>query len=330
MFSAGAYMLLSTPDSDESSLRQVVNPPSEDPAKAPNWVEQGQTAKPDYTPVDAQAQNATPAPVVEEKTTNVIEIQEDRVVTFTFAESLTDYLLNRFVPQDGNGKPTTLASIKSLNVYFGQEMDGFSVQGDDIRQARQALLDYAFTPTMIKTLYELYNPVLMAQIVESAANDERNYTVGVEKEHRTLEDAETAVMLKLNALRIEQAATILRAIGSDPKITDMAGQYLQAQRAVGRANAQLQNAIADDKSTSKASQRLKQSIMQREQVKNSLVTRMKKACPGCADADLFYLAQWGYRRVLGEPKGKLKTFDTAASVLDDLAQKFRETSKELK
>ncbi|QJB57576.1 hypothetical protein [Pseudodesulfovibrio sp. zrk46] len=329
MFTAGAYILLSKSEPNESTYRHAVSPP-EETAAAPDWVDQGQNATPDYTPIDAEAHNATPTPEQNDKPIGVIEVAENNIVTFTFVESLSDYLLNRFTPQDENGKPATLASAKSLNMYFGREMDGFSIDGDDIFQARQRLLDYVFTPNIINMLYGMYKSAFIAQLIDSATSEEREYKVGVETERRVLDGYETAVMLKLNARRIEQTSIILRAIGSDSKITESAGKYLQAQRAVGRANVQLQNAIADGKSTSEASTRLKQAIMQREQIKSSLITRMKKTCTGCPDSELFYLAQWSYRRVLNEPEGKLKAFKTASEVLDNLAQEFRDAAKDLK
>lgn len=324
----GAYILISNTQ-DKSEVRQPITEVTEPPAEAPAWVDKGQSAKPDYEPSKAEAQNATPIPEEIPTQTNVIEITEDKVVTFTFVESMADFLLHRFQPTNKNGKPTTLASAKALNVYYGLELDGFNVQGDDIRAARKSVLDYAFTPTMIRTLYDLYIPVFMAHLVDTATNDDREYTVGVQKERRSLSKAETATMLKLNAFYIEQTASILRAIAEDPSITNLAGQYIQAAKAVGRANAQLQNAITDEKDTSKPSQRLKQAILQREEVKKSIINRLKKTCPTCKNNDLFYLAQWGYRRLLNEPEKKVDSFSTAADVLTDMATRFQSKADEL-
>ncbi len=325
----GSYILISNPNKDDSVLRQVVEAPAEVPAEAPNWVDEGQKAEPDYSSADAQAQNATPVPEPEEQTTKVIEVTEDKMVTFAFVESMTDFFLNRFIPTDKNGRPVTKASAKAVNIYYGQELNGFSVDGDDIRMARKSVFNYAFTPVMVKTLYALYEPVLIAHLVDTATSVDRDYTVGVQTERRSLTEAETAIMLKLNARKLEESASILRAIATDPSITKEAGQYIQAAKAVERANLQLQNAIADEKNTSVASKRLKQAIMQRERVKKSITTTLKKACPGCPETELFYLAQWSYRRVLNQPEKKLDTFATAADVLNDLSDKFLKAAFEL-
>ena len=214
-------------------------------------------------------------------------------------------------------------------MYYGQELDGFSVSGSDIRRSRKAIFDYAFTPTMIRTLYDLYAPVFMAQIVDTASSDEREYKVRENTERRVLSNAEITAMLRLNARKIDQTASIFKAISSDPSITKMAGKYLMAAKAVERANVQLQNAMADDKNTSKASQRLKQAIQQRERIKTEVISLLKPACPGCTEAELFYLAQWSYRRILNGPEENLETFGVAADVLEDMAERFRTQADEL-
>ena len=328
ILASGAYILFFNPASEVATYRQEVAPPVEDAATAPSWVDTGQTPQPDYSSATAESHNATPQPEPEPPA-NVIEVREDTVVTYTFVESLADFMLHRFQPQSAQGTPATLASVKALSAYYGQELDGFAVTGDDIRMKRKAVLDYAFTPEMVRTLYDLYVPVFMAHLVDTATTDAREYKSGGTLQKRTLTKAETGAMLSLNARRIEQTATVFKAIAADPAIPETAGQYLGAAKAVGRANVQLQNAMADGKDTTKASQRLKQAIMQRERIRKSIVSRLKKACQDCPESDLFHLAQWSYRRVLSEPEKKLPTFAAAAEVLDDLADRFRATAAEL-
>ncbi len=331
IFSFGAYLLINKQQQTRGrqpkpiTTSQTISPQPATP-KAPQQVAEDQNA-----PLMSEVtQEVSPPLVVEEKKTpDVIEIKEDKFVTLNFVESLSDYLLNQFVPQGRNGKPTTLASIKNTNIYFGQEMTGFATSGDDANQARQSLLDYAFNPPMIKTLYALYTPVLLAHIVDTATSEKREYRVGNNTETRVLNQTETAAMLRLNAHRIEQAAQMLRAIGTDATITETAGKYLQAQQAVSRANTQLQNDMAVNRPTGPSSKQLKRSIVQREKIKKSLIEKMKKTCPNGADADLFYLAQWGYRRILGNPEGKLKACEAAADALKKLSQEFRDTAKQL-
>lgn len=328
MLAAGAFILFTDSSQDSGEYRHSVAPPPETP-DAPAWVDTGQEAKPDYSSANTEAQNATP--VAENKNNSaVIEVTEDRMVTFTFVESLSDFFLNRFQPVGSNGQPSTTATAKALNVYFGREMDGFMVNGDDIRAARKNVLDYAFTPKMIEVLSKLYTPVLMEQLVDSALHGERAYTVGVESETRILTKAEVRTMLRLNASQLDATATLLNGIASDSSITKLAGQYLQAAKAVERSNAQLQVAIADEKDTSLAGKRLKQAILQREEVKKSITDALKKVCSDCSTAEAFYLAQWSYRRVLGDTDKKLKTFESASQALRGLSKQFKTTANELK
>ncbi|QGY41035.1 hypothetical protein GM415_13165 [Pseudodesulfovibrio cashew] len=335
LLAVGAYFLVSkSPDSGQGELRREVSPPGET-AQPPAWVGHEQNATPNYDSAEMEARNATkpvaePAPAIQpEKQTKVIEIKEDKVVTLTFVEALADFMLQRFVPQDMTGKPATLASAKALNVYFGRELSGFNVRIDDIRAARRSVLDYAFTPEAISMLYKLYAPAFLAHLKDTAATDERVYSVRDGKERRTLEPAEIAAMLRLNAVRIDRAACVFTAIADNPDITQLAGRYLQAARAVERANGRLQDAMADGKATGEASTRLKQAIQQREHIRQEIISTLGARCPGGQPSELFYLAQWSYRRVLDDPDAKLAAFQSAATVLTDFAEQCREAAKGL-
>ncbi|NDV20620.1 hypothetical protein GO013_14510 [Pseudodesulfovibrio sp. JC047] len=335
LLAVGSYLLLS--DSSEetpvntAAIKQSVAEPKKQPVQAPDWVNEGQKVAPDYTPATAAPVDTTPPPAVKpaKKQPQTIEISEDAVVTFSFVESLADYVLHRFVPSNLNGKPATLVSAVSLNKHFGRELDGFTVSENDIRASRKAVLDYAFTPTMLKTLYSLYSEGFVVLLTDTAATDERQYIEGKTQTMRTLTNAEIAVMLRLNSRRIERMATVFRAMGQNKSLTEMAGKYLRAAKAVERANGQMQVALADEKNTKQAGARLKSAILQRQQVKEELLLQLKKVCSSCPEAELFYLSQWAYRRVLNTPDSKLKTFTVAADILDDLAKKFVTKAKEL-
>jgi hypothetical protein len=333
LLAVGAFLILNRGSEEPSAVRSEVTPPAPEPAKAPDWVDKGQEAKPDYSPSTAETETVTPPPAAEpEKTeeSKTIEVSEDKMVTFTFVESLADFLLHRFQPRGPNGKPESLATAVSLNRYYGREMDGFAVSGNDIRASRKAVYDYAFNPAMLKNLYDIYVPAFMVHLVDTAANTEREYVVGDDKETRTLTTDEIKVMLRLNARRIERTAEVFHAFADDPAIVEMAGKYRRAAKAVERANGQLQAAMAESKATGEASDRLKQAILFRERTRAEIVTHLRKVCQSCPESELFYLSQWAYRRTLGQPQEKLKAFGTAADLMDDLAGRFRAKADELK
>ncbi|WP_207259573.1 hypothetical protein [Desulfovibrio sp. Huiquan2017] len=333
LLAVGAFLILNRSRDESSAVRQEVAQPAAEPAKAPDWVDKGQEAKPDYSAATAEPETTTPVPAAESeqpKEPKTIEVTEDKVVTFTFVESLADFLLQRFQPRGPNGKPDTLATAVALNRYYGRELDGFAVSGNDIRASRKAVYDYVFNPAMIKTLYELYAPAFMVHLVDTAANTEREYTVGNATETRPLTTEEIKVMLRLNAGRIERTAEVLHAFADDPAILEMAGKYRRAAKAVERANGQLQTAMADGKDTGAAGDRLKQAILFRERTRGEIVTQLRRVCQACPESELFHLSQWGYRRTLDQPEEKTKTFGAAADVLDDLAARFRTKAEELK
>lgn len=337
----GAYLLIPQQEETSTALRQEVSPPDET-AQAPAWVDQGQESKPDYTPApkigeeaketqstENEDNTASNIKTEESASPKVIEVEEDAIVTFTFVESLADYLLNNFRPQDIHGKPATTVSPKSLNMFYGLELKGFAVPTDNIRTARRKVLDYAFTPEMLKRLHQIYAPAFLAHLEETAVNDQRQYFVSGEKQLRTLEESEIIAMLRLNAVRLDQTASVFRAFATDPSLMNDAASYLQAAKAVERYNSQLQMAIADDKGISSASDRLKSAIIQRERIKNSIIKTLGNACGGCSPSDLFYLAQWSYRRTQNQQIDKTAAFSAAADILEDMAGRFREKARKL-
>lgn len=332
VLTVGAYFLVThNQPEDHSTLRQEVAPP-EETAQPPAWVGEEQKAEPDYSAADAEPQQSETTTTAEQEAQKekptVIKVSEDKVITFGFIDALVDYTLTRFDPQDKYGRPATHASARSLSIHFGQDLAGFKTSGENIGSARQFVLDYAFNPEMIELLYELYAPLFVQQLVESATNDSRVYVVNSVKDNRTLSDLEIAAMLRLNSVRISQTASVFKAIASDHEITDLAGAYLQAAKNVDRVNARLQTAIADGKNTGDDGKRLKQAIMQRERIKEDIVSKLNGVCPGCTSKELFYLARWSYRRVLGNTE-KLATFNTVSTVLDDLAKRFQNKAAEL-
>ena len=330
ILAVGAYILVTNSQKSGSAVRQPISQEASPPASAPNWVDKGQTPSPDYSPATTEAHNATPAPPPEPAPeTTVIEIKEDSVVTFNFVESLANFFLGRFVPKSEHGKPATLVTAKAINMHYGRDLDGLATTGDDIRAMRKNVFAHAFTPVTINALTSAYIPLFMDQLVDSALNQEREYSEAGVKKTRTLTPAETAAMLRLNARVVERTASIFRTLANDPELVNMAARYLQASKAVKRANAQLQDAIADQGDTKQFGQRYKQAILQRESVKSAIVARMKKSCDGCPPSELFYVTQWAYRRTLGEDNGKMESFNAAADALEKLSVQLLEKSTEL-
>ena len=62
VLAAGAFLMLNRGDDQSADVRSEVTQPAEEPAKAPDWVDKGQEAKPDYAPATAQPEDVTPPP----------------------------------------------------------------------------------------------------------------------------------------------------------------------------------------------------------------------------------------------------------------------------
>lgn len=308
--------------------RAEVSPPSE---SAPDWVEKGQQATPDYSAADMQPNNTTRA--TEEKQNTATEsqvmadesptadapkvVEEDKIIGFPFIDSLTNHILSRFQPGRDSKQPATKASFRSLNMYFSRNFDGIRIDAGDIKENRSRLFDYVFTPTGIKTLYMLYADLFVEQLSDTT-------TQVVDGEERNLTREEMSDLFRLNAATISRTATVFKAVADNPALLKLTAQYIQAVRAVERANVRFQESLSStvgDQEKADAGNKLKQAIRERERLRGSIVSRIKKSCRECPDDEVFYIALWSYRRTLGSEK-KLSAFAVAAETLEDLAKRF--------
>ncbi|WP_147821284.1 hypothetical protein [Salidesulfovibrio onnuriiensis] len=309
--------------------RATVSPPSK---AAPDWVISGQEAKPDYSPADMDAKNATE--VVKEspaETPNATEptapkvVEENDFITFGFLDSLTNFVVQRFEPSRGGSQPATRASFRSLNMYYSRNFDGIEVQADDLKANRTRIIDYVFTPTSVKAIYALYADLFVQQLADNTVRK----IDGTEQE---LNREDMSDLFRLNAAALDQTALIFSAISEDKDLSKLIARYIQAVRAVERANVRFQESLSSDSISSEdkadAGNTLKHAIRERERSRSRIIDSIKKHCKTCPDDEVFYIALWSYRRSLGN-QNKLPAFAAAADCLKDLSQRFRQKADEL-
>lgn len=322
---AAIHVILRKNSAPEEGYRSMVQPPSE---AAPDWTRKGQEPRPDYSALELAPRNATTVP--DEKTMEAPNatspaptvIEEDDFVTFAFIESLAQYTAERFTPGRDGKQPSTSATFRSLNMYYGRNFDGLSVGSEELRQNRDQIFDYVFSPVAIKSLYSLYAGLFVDQLEESVG-------LAFEEKGEQLTRAELSDMFRLNAVQLIRTASIFTTIAETPALSALTARYIQAARAVERANARFQDSLsASAAKKDEAGKGLKHAIRERERIRSSIVANVRKKCTDCPDADMFYIAMWSYRRTLGNTE-KLKTFAVAGECLQDLADRFREKSAEL-
>lgn len=321
-------LILKDKPSPSAEHRAEVSPPSE---SAPAWVASGQEAKPDYSPADMAATNATEtaeeAPAPPPATTTIPApkvVEENDFITFAFLDSLNKYIVQRFEPGRNGKAPLTRTSFRSLNMYYSRNFDGIDVTNDDVKTNRTRIIDYVFTPTSIKTLYTLYAELFVEQLAETT-------TKPMDETDLELSREEMSDLFRLNAKVLKHTSLIFSAISENPSLSKRIAQYIQAVRAVERANVHFQESLASDTMSSEiksqAGDTLKHAIRERERCRSRIIETIKKQCSTCSDEEMFYIALWSYRRTLGNPK-RLPAFAAAAECLNDLSQRFNKKADE--
>jgi len=326
--SAAIKLVILKEDEPTPEHREAVAPPKEG---APDWVTNGQKTKPDYSAADMSAKNATE--VVEEEPERTPEptakdtpkvVKEDEVFTFAFVDSLARYVTKRFEPGRDGKAPRTTTSFRSLNTYYSRNFDGIEVEQNDVKESRNRIIDYAFTPASIKALYSLYADLFVEQLADSTSQQINN-------DERTLTRDEMSDLFRLNAGVLSRTASIFSAIADNPDLSKLTAQYIQAVRAVERANVRFQESLTSSISKQEKSETgatLKQTITERERVRSRIIATIKKQCRKCPDDEMFYIALWAYRRTLGNPK-QLPAFAAASESLQDLSKRFEKKADEL-
>lgn len=319
-------------DSTNNTMRSSVTPPD----AAPGWTKTGQDPKPDYSALDLPTKNATKQEAEDDpkqaelaekdhnKTDAPTEIEEHDLVRFKFVEELADYCVKRFRPARNGKRPHTTASFRTLNMHFGRDLEGINVSGDDINSARSKALSLIFTPDMMSTVYNLYAGLFVQELKTAAINSDK-----VESDELGRDDVSD--MFRLNSDVLKQAAAIFSAIAENKRILPLTAQYIQASRAVERANVRFQDTLTDPAKKAASTiegDSLKNAISKRESIRSRIVSQVRNSCPDCNESEIFYIAMWSYRRTLGA-SGDMDRFSVAAKCLNDMAGLFSNTADEL-
>ncbi|MDD4951722.1 MAG: hypothetical protein PHV85_04160 [Desulfovibrionaceae bacterium] len=301
-------------------------PAQQAPAKGEVFRVEPAGPEPESAPSAGLERPAEPGPKAEGPRVVV----EDKVVGFSFLNHVARFAVERYCPAGPGEKGPIGAGFRALNMACGSDLAGLSFEGDDIRKARQMVLDYLFRPETLKAVYASYADLFLDDLAAAAEETEKTLAdaQGVET-RRVMNPAEVADMLRLYADKLDSWAEVFRTLARNPDIVRSVARYHQAARAVEAANSEYQERLSQAQDlagehTAESGQRLKQAIVKRERIRAGVVSALKDPKKTCAEPDngLFYMAQWAYRRTGAEPED-LNTLDTASTLMADLADRMR-------
>ncbi len=147
------------------------------------------------------------------------KVEEDSVVRLQFVDDLADWMVSRYQPGKSGG--TSGAGVQSANLRYGSALKGLG--GGDIPAGREALLRYAFTPTMLEALYNLYADRFVEHLGTAAATPQQG---------KVLTPAQIDEMYRLYAAKLAVLAGVLEGVAS---VQDLSQQLENVEKSAQRA-----------------------------------------------------------------------------------------------
>ena len=251
------------------------------------------------------------------------KVTEDSHVRLEVVEDLAAFIVSRFKPGPQTG--TLNVSVQALNQRYGAKLAGTS----DGKGGRDALLRYAFHPTMLRGLYGLYADRFLDAVNRDAAS--KGFTPDqIRQLHMAL------------AGRVVLLAGALEGVASVPNLAARLREEEKAAQVVVDINAQMAEAVfavdqlrennAADSQVSTAqlrvdglSARYRRALEERAALQRTLVAAIRQGGGQALDDDsLLFVAQWIDRRLRSDPQA-LASVQASAGILRDLARRSAQT-----
>ena len=251
------------------------------------------------------------------------KVTEDSHVRLEVVEDLAAFIVSRFKPGPQTG--TRNVSVQALNQRYGAKLAGTS----DGKGGRDALLRYAFHPTMLRGLYGLYADRFLDAVNRDAAS--KGFTPDqIRQLHMAL------------AGRVVLLAGALEGVASVPNLAARLREEEKASQVVVDINAQMAEAVfavdqlrennAGDSQVSTAqlrvdglSARYRRALEERAALQRTLVAAIRQGGGQALDDDsLLFVAQWIDRRLRSDPQA-LASVQASAGILRDLARRSAQT-----
>lgn len=285
-------------------------------------------------PAVAAKQAQTEPAQKQEETTE--ENVEDDTIRLSFIDNLSAYLVAGYQPPKSRKNPTEhgrlAISYKQVNMHYGLDPSLFGNPGGAAGQLRKAVLDYAFQPGMLKSLYTLYADSFVDQMSEQAQTAERSFpTNGGSFANAQLNAAQSAELLTLYADRCSDAARVFKVMAKEPELNDNVERYLLAARNVNTAYEHFwKRDLKAPSQVELAGKEIKQAIVLREELRSKVIQaiRNRNNLNNLSDEQLLYLAQWGHRRSMSAPQ-PTKSLDNLSEILTDLGKRLKAEAQKI-
>ncbi len=252
--------------------------------------------------------------------------REDERVKPVFVDDLASWIVNRYNPGQRGGNLGV--SVQSLNQRYGGSLTGLATpQGGSA--GRASILRYAFTPSMVQAIYDIYADALLRSIAAKAG--ERRLDEGqLRNLYRALGSRCTLLAGGLEGVAAVQdlPGRMSELNRKEEAITAANRASLDARFDLEQARDQGGNVRAAQASVDAAARNLQAAMAAQEEAKRRLAEDIRRNGAGALGQEsILYLAGWVNRRLAENPSA-LAGVQASARVLRDLASRCAKAARD--
>jgi hypothetical protein len=260
-------------------------------------------------------------------------VPADEIVRHDFVQDLSSYLVARYLPGGTKRNPAPLGrfdlNVKSVNIRYGVDFPGLSVDPADTLGARKAVFAHVLQTPVLEFLHAAYTPLFLDSLEQALQSATYTLPTG---QTAAINDQQRTEMLNLLANRLKGIGQTVATLARNESIRGLVAKYLQDMDNVSQAHLAFWNLQTENASVAamgEASARIKTTIQTREISRQRLLQAIvSSAGPQGMDAsELVYLAQWVYRRGQDSPQA-MAAVAKAGELLARTADAVEERSRQ--
>lgn len=249
-------------------------------------------------------------------------VTQDIVVGSAFIQDLATFLAENYWPRGthpfAQNSGLTTAGLRWANMRYGGGLTALGIDAAEPASGRQRLLEYVFTPGMIRGLYRLHAD-RFCNALEAAA---RSRTT----ERGPLDASQRAEMFAIYSRMAKGLSGCIRAYQRTPGIRALVASYAAASDKAAEDFMRYAGVMdGPPKARTDAAERYQESVLLRDQQKNHLAAAMRRGgdTRGLDSDSLVYAALWLHRR--GEERDA--AFTAAAEVCAACSERLLKISR---
>jgi len=307
--------------------KTTVEPPAAQVPEQPkrDYMTQIPAAPPAETPAPETTEAPAPAPTAPAEPQGPTG---NEVIQADFVTDLARFAASRYHPAGTRDNDTehglSTLTFKALNMRYGTQMTGLTHEVRDLEAAREEIFTALMHPIILRLVFNLYADDFTAALADQARAQARDFAQGSGYRSMPLGEAHVAELLRITARQCRDMGAVFESFARRPELADSVVRYFDAADRVNAAYADFadaQAAGADASALNATAEAIKQSIKERERLKESVVAGLRSHDNNLSDGQVLDIATWITRRLRGHA-GRINAVGAIASLSRELADKL--------